>query len=250
MRAIALFVIAAHLLVGLSISFWEQNAPRLPQKKGEFVVKTVKLNAAKKEVLVTESAQASPVIPQKKPEVIKKPAAPKKAKAAIFTNSSKDSVERGKAVAGRISDEFVKVAAKADAKLKPEPKPKANWVGAAKEKIGKITAMKDNASTKLIAAPALIENLESEFSLQEMGYRDELMHRLKESLKLPQYGEVKIQLMIERSGKIVSIKVLTFQSVENAEYIKKNLSKVQMPEFGACFQGLATHEFTVVLSNE
>lgn len=227
MKAIAFFVITAHLAIGFLLAFWDQKAFRHPEKKREFVVKTVKLTP-KQEVAVKEVAAISetptPSPPKKSSPAPKKPI-PSKKKEVIKKNTP----------------------IKKQTPPSPSPPPeKTEWVALAKEKIGKITAMKEIAST----TPTAIENLESELSIQEMAYRDELMHRLRLHLKLPHYGEVKIQLTIDRSGKVSSVKVLSYQSAENAESIKKHLPKLQMPAFGVNFPGLATYDFTIVLSNE
>lgn len=141
----------------------------------------------------------------------------------------------------------------------PKVVSKKEWVALAKEKIGKIEAIADNTSAKSITTPVLIQNFESELSfadteaflsLNEMAYRDELAVRLKLSLKLPEYGEVKVKLTVERSGKIAAIKILEFKSKKNADYIEKHLPRLEMPKFGSNFSGSTTHDFTIIMSNE
>lgn len=147
-------------------------------------------------------------------------------------------------------------------KVKPDNK---EWIALAKEKIGKIALSSDRISSnshqnlKEIATPSPIENFITDlsfidsgttFSDKESAYRDELAKRLKLYLKLPEYGEVKVKLTIDRAGKVIFTKVLSFQSAKNASFIEQNLPKLKMPPFGDNFKGVSEFDFTIVLSNE
>ncbi|MBS0635016.1 MAG: hypothetical protein JSR37_06105 [Verrucomicrobia bacterium] len=85
---------------------------------------------------------------------------------------------------------------------------------------------------------------------QERTYYDELVSRLKLSLKLPDYGEVKLQLTVNRSGKVVSVKSVKSKSSKNSDYIQKALPKLHLPPFGQNFTGENEHTFRLTLSNE
>lgn len=139
------------------------------------------------------------------------------------------------------------------------------WIAAAKEKIGKIALSSDTMtnssqqSLKEIATPSPIENFVTDlafidsgttFNVKESAYRDELGQRLRLYLKLPEYGDVKVKLTIDRMGKITFIKIISFQSAKNASFIEQNLPKLKMPPFGDNFKGASVYDFTIVLSNE
>lgn len=84
----------------------------------------------------------------------------------------------------------------------------------------------------------------------ERTYYDELVSRLKLSLKLPDYGEVKLQLTVNRSGKVVTVKEVKSKSSKNKDYIQKALPKLHLPPFGQNFTGETEHTFRLTLSNE
>lgn len=133
----------------------------------------------------------------------------------------------------------------------------------AKEKIRKISSSSDKMSpsfdVKEAAAPSSIEYFSTDIAVsdgketldvKEAAYRDELAHRLKLYLKLPEYGDVKIVLTLERSGKVAGVKVISTQSKKNAAYIEKQLPALMFPSFGGNFSKAAIYDFTLVLSNE
>ena len=135
----------------------------------------------------------------------------------------------------------------------------------AKEKIGKIDTSSDKllavANSSLIGAntPSRIESLNIDtlsidssipLNTKERAYRDELAQRLKLLLKLPEYGEVKLKLTVERSGEVSMVKILSSQSSANKKYIEKTLPKLKMPPFGDNFGVEGSNTFTITMSNE
>lgn len=112
------------------------------------------------------------------------------------------------------------------------------------------------------SAPSQIANLSSESLVAidssetanctpgERTYYDELVSRLKLALKLPEYGEVKLQLTISRSGAVVAVKSVKSKSKKNADYVQKALPKLHLPPFGQNFTGEKEHTFRLTLSNE
>ena len=141
----------------------------------------------------------------------------------------------------------------------PTPKPpilnnKTNELLAlAKEKIRKIEPSSDKilkSSLDSVSPPKAIEPFQSElskgFGAKEIAYRDEVAARLKLHLKLPEYGSVKVDIKVERSGKVAYFKILSYESALNAEYIERNLPKVTLPSF----KETENYEFTIIMSNE
>ncbi|MCE5294953.1 MAG: hypothetical protein LLF94_10130 [Chlamydiales bacterium] len=84
----------------------------------------------------------------------------------------------------------------------------------------------------------------------ERTYYDELVSRLKLALKLPEYGEVKLELTISRTGKVETVKSVKSKSSKNSDYVKKALPKLHLPPFGQNFPGEKDHTFRLTLSNE
>lgn len=91
---------------------------------------------------------------------------------------------------------------------------------------------------------------EGKLSSQEISYYDELAGRLKLLLRLPEYGEVKIKLTLERSGRFVKVSVVNAQSVNNRKYVEKTLPTLTYPGFGSNFDDAAQYTFVIALSNE
>ena len=52
---------------------------------------------------------------------------------------------------------------------------------------------------------------------------------LEEILQLPDFGDVKAQLKINRMGKLESLKILESKSSKNSEFLKKRLPEVEFP---------------------
>lgn len=137
----------------------------------------------------------------------------------------------------------------------------------AKESIAKIdkSAHKFTASDAAVSSqkivPGKIEKLQIEglpssggskvtFTKQEAGYRDELISRLKLLLRLPEYGEVKVNLTLERSGKVAKVSIVSAESAANKKYIEKTLPTISLPAFGDNFPNQSQYTFVITLSNE
>ncbi|MDB6081909.1 MAG: tolA [Chlamydiia bacterium] len=85
---------------------------------------------------------------------------------------------------------------------------------------------------------------------QERSYEGELVSRLKLSLRLPDYGEVKIKLTLSRQGKVTKVTVISAKSARNKEYVQKMLPSISFPRFGSSFEGKEEHTFQLSLSND
>jgi colicin import membrane protein len=90
----------------------------------------------------------------------------------------------------------------------------------------------------------------SDFSQREVGYIDELVSRLKLSLRLPEYGDVKIKLTLERSGKVAKLEIVKQSSEANKKYVEKKVPALTFPPFGNNFGAEGTYTFLITLSNE
>ena len=121
----------------------------------------------------------------------------------------------------------------------------------AKENLAKIGETRDkitsNSSINLEAAPIpkelgllQVDALPSErdakdcaWGLQETSYSDEVAYRLKMSLRLPDYGSVKIKLTLDRSGKVVKIETVQTQSAKNKAYVESKIPAIVFPLLGS-----------------
>lgn len=109
-----------------------------------------------------------------------------------------------------------------------------------------VQAISSLASESLVQ----IDNGDETLSPRERTYYDELVSRLKLSLKLPEYGEVKLQLTLSRTGNVVKITSIKSKSKKNSSYIEKTIPKLKLPPFGQNFSGEKEHTFKLTLSNE
>ncbi len=84
---------------------------------------------------------------------------------------------------------------------------------------------------------------------QEMRYRDELVGRLKLQLRLPEVGDVKVKLTLERSGKVAKVVIVSAESAVNRKYLEKELPLITFQAFGS-FSSDAQYTFALTLSND
>lgn len=274
LRIIIPLVVAVHFLIAILLNGLNQEIVPLKPKKG-VVVHSVKLSPkvisqpVNKPIAAPKSeAPAKTEIVQVKEEIkpipTKAPAVKLPEKPAIKPVVEKQPVKvtpKTKPIEPK-KQTVVKNKIPDPAPVKPDNK---EWIALAKEKIGKIALSSDripsssHQSLKEIATPSPIENFITDlsfvdsgttFNVKESAYRDELGQRLRLYLKLPEYGEVKVKLTIDRMGKVTFTKVLSFQSAKNASFIEQQLPKLKMPPFGDNFKGASDYDFTIVLSNE
>lgn len=122
---------------------------------------------------------------------------------------------------------------------------------------GKIATAKGSDLLLSTALPGRIDSLQVEslpnaepLTAREIGYRDELASRLRLLLKLPEHGEVKVKLTLERSGKVAKLVIVNSQSAVNRAYIEKKIPGLSFPAFGSNFEGESQYTFLIALSNE
>lgn len=119
--------------------------------------------------------------------------------------------------------------------------------------------IKETGSLEKVALPSQLGALsidlpqissDSNLSVMERGYRDELASRLKLMLKLPEYGVVKLKLTLNRQGKVTDVTIIQSDSAANKSHIKKALPPLTFPSFGDNFPGLDSYTFQVTLNSE
>lgn len=94
------------------------------------------------------------------------------------------------------------------------------------------------------AAPkTAIEIPTVEFAEIEDSPIDRISSYLQEMLQLPEFGEVKVELSINRFGKLEKLEVLEAKSEKNEEFLRNQLPGLHYP----CFNKAVT--LTIVFSN-
>ncbi|MES2122548.1 MAG: hypothetical protein V4492_07215, partial [Chlamydiota bacterium] len=84
----------------------------------------------------------------------------------------------------------------------------------------------------------------------EGNYADSLLHHLHGTLKLPEFGEVKLQLTLRQDGTVAKISVLGTQSEANRKYLQQELPKMRFPRFDHELKGKHEHAFVLTFCNE
>ena len=88
------------------------------------------------------------------------------------------------------------------------------------------------------------------WSAKEADYHEGVINILKASLRLPEYGAVKIELTIRKSGKVEKVRIISSESTKNKQYIDQHIATLQFPAFGNQFVNHETMTFPITLNNE
>jgi len=228
---ILVIVVLVHC-AGIGYVSFMQGAAKPSQKSPiRLIAKTITLNPV---------LDIKPVV-QPKPEKVEKPQAP-------LVAPQKPPIQKKEAPSKpkpKPQEKKTAVVRKVDEKPVPKVDTKQQALLAkAQESISKIQA-------KQAMIPAVVPVVASSEEQDEEGsYRDELVSRLKLFLKLPEYGEVKILLTLDRTGRVVALKVLNAESAINRQHVESHLSTFSFSRFGDNFPGEQQHTFTLVLRND
>ncbi len=104
------------------------------------------------------------------------------------------------------------------------------------QKVGKLNVDSMSATDELSA-----------LNVRELGYRDELVSRLKSLLILPERGDVKIKLTLDHLGKVIKLVIVNFESEKNKKYIEKSIKALVFPSFQGNFNGAQDYTFSITL---
>lgn len=225
---IASSVVAVHAFFLVWLAF---GAPWMdinsPPKKSRLVTRTVKLQPP------TPVAAAAPVSQTPPPK-----------KAAPPLPKPKKKVEKKK--------EPRKVE---PPKKKPEkkkgPSKRDKLLAKAQESIAKIDQQHDKVKGAATSETVKIGSLHIDsLSVEEIGYKDELVARLKRDLKLPEEGEVDLKLTITKGGSVAHVAIVAAKSEKNSKYLETSLPALNLPGYGERFGGAREYTFFLTLTNE
>lgn len=133
-------------------------------------------------------------------------------------------------------------------------------VGETRGKIDNVT--KQSTDLALAQNPQMLGSLQvealafvdgggqSSFSAKERRYSDEVAYRLKSSLRLPEYGAVKIKLTLSREGKVVHVETLHSENRKNKSYVEEKVKTLLFSSFGKEFSGAPEMTFVITLQND
>lgn len=235
---ITLGVLLTHLLmISWFVVFSKPLTFLKPHEK--FVVKTVSVKSqTEAPVQKTQKRQEVASLENKKPQV-------NKAKPAEKLKPEKKSPEKE---------------VKRELEAKKVQTQKERILEKAKENIAKLRETRDNfnaareSKSLELGDVGVIKSLSIDshetVNSEDSGYYGTLSSRMKQALRLPEIGIVRILLTLDRQGSVVALEVVETKSEYNKKFVEATLKKVQFPPFGKCFEGEGRHTFSITLANE
>ncbi len=163
-------------------------------------------------------------------------------------------IETPKTVANKPAPEKPKPAAKKQeppktvaAAKKPSPKPVEKPV----EKEAPPSLETVSKKRPALIVPSKIESKKAPVEIkEEPTYGEYLVAYLQSALDLPEYGEVRAKIEIDRFGKLIHCEIVEAKSKKNGEFLKNQLPDLTFPclnDFGIVD---ATHIFTITFRND
>jgi len=149
-------------------------------------------------------------------------------------------------------------------KKKNKPLEKNNWrhksealLQDIQKKLASVEYEKVELSNQIINSPDIIKTLNidkkhspiEEFSENEMIYEEEVVTRLQVFLRLPERGDVHLELSLKRDGSLNELTIKNSGSSRNTIYIQKKIPEIIFPNFGDYFKGENQHTFNITLTN-
>jgi len=274
-KKIKIAVLSIHILFLGVIFFGSSLLP--PKKKHKpLIVKTI---VPKPTVTIAQpqkpkqapakpsaSASAKPAAPPKpkieKPAVPPKPAAPKIQPAKSPTPTApkqKPEPKKDPAIADKVMNKNGKTPLKKETKPENRAKISDQLKKELEESIAKIEGKKQNLSKKQPAARSQgYTPIQLQIDAMETGswtdvdsdYPNLMIGYLHQSLHLPEFGEVKIQLTLRQDGSVAKLVVLNTESEKNKRYLEGSLPKLQFPSFNGSFAKKKEHTFVLTFCNE
>lgn len=101
-----------------------------------------------------------------------------------------------------------------------------------------------------LPTPTQIETLSSETIEFQTNYQEELVFYLQSRLSLPEKGEVKLKVTVERNGRVEKVEILDAASEKNKLYVASALTSFSFPPFASQFKNEKRHTFTLCLTSE
>jgi outer membrane biosynthesis protein TonB len=236
MKKIAIYVTSAHLLLIFMLLFSpvkKNPGPRKhiavrmiqPRSKTEAVAI---MRAPKKAAAASAPAAAPSPIKAPKKEVPKKETP--KTNAKNKTAASKAAPIKSKPIAPQKKPAVVETGK--PKKIKPPPARVLQEIDEALAKIDDKVYSRPQSKLDVpqVRGSAPVELPFFEFEGLEPGTHEEaLISFLHDSLKLPEFGEVKIQLTVHKDGSVARLVVLKAESPKNKAYLEKNLLLLKLP---------------------
>jgi len=266
------YVIVTHLVffVLVCLDAWWTFAPKKPEK---LRVKTVslKVEPAKhvpSHIVEREPPQTNPIVektdksepvvtivekesPQTNSVMEKTgksaPVAKKVEKPPIRTKSALKKTGKPEPVA-KIVKKATPTPTQTPKKTKEEIQKKNQLLKEAQENIAKIHFGSAQPSSSLLHTPLNLK-IDGMDQGENTKYIEELSSHLQTFLRLPEKGDVIVNLKIDRSGKVLDVGIVSSGSEKNQDYVKVNLPKIHFPSFTDELKNEKNHTFYITLSD-
>lgn len=212
------------------------HGPKPPKKNQKILVRTIKNPSSNASCKITTSSTQEKQIPPpsaKKTSPIPKPI-PKQPPIAPNKEPPAKKVEKKPTISKNTPPKIEKK------KIPPKQIPSSSHnleksLKEIEETIAKIATNNDKMSSRRTKEiPSKLDPVFEELSLPlltEEDYSSSLIEYLQDQLRLPDTGDVKIELTLRRDGSVESVKVLSAQSEKNRKRLEENLPKLQFPPF-------------------
>ncbi len=121
-----------------------------------------------------------------------------------------------------------------------------------KESLTKLEKIVPPENKSLLTLPKNIQSLHLDQVEQtkETHYFVLLAQTLKVELELPEYGDVKLELTVLHTGRVLKLRVLAAASEKNQRYLELNIPKLSLPQFNEDLKNENEHTFTLTFCNE
>lgn len=252
-RNISIFVTTLHILL-LGALLWVAPSNEIKPKSKQLVVQTIQLTPKKTGSIQNTStvkdrppvsSPSKPKAPPPPPKVEKKvesvkPAVKEPPKPPAKSAPKPSSTPAQKTTAQTPPKTPTKETEKAST---PAPKkgPSQESLAAVRQKLAAMP------TTALAMGPAISGEVSS--GAASLSYEEELSARLKILLKLPEMGDVRVALTLNRQGVVTKLEILSSVSMLNKKAVETHLPPIQFPSFGKAYPGETTHTFTLTLTN-
>lgn len=234
---ISFFVIALHLILFGWMVYSTKQYP-IRKKNRPLVVKTISLQS-------TESVKSPKQEAFSKSEITKK-TNPIKKELPKPKNEPKKIEPKAESKAKTVVE-----AKKTELKSKPVPvnTKMQSLLAQAQATMEKVERNPKQTTATALPVPQIAHSKEK-LSFKEVSYHEELATLLKLVLRFPEYGQVTIDLTLDRTGKVKKIHILHSESQLNQNYIEKTIKTISFPPLGNNFLGASDYTFRIQLDNE
>lgn len=276
-RKICIGVCIVHLSF-LLLMIASPNTLKINKQKKQLVIKTLNAHPVEKKGPRTSVAANTPAPPTPRTPT---PTQPKKTPPPPSSQPSPDPKKQPEQTAPKKTPPIAEK--KAPAKQRPpildkKPAPKKAKVQPPKsvepeqsipqelldeleESIAKIDQKRDNLYRKKNtgASTGVPHRLEKDLAIDipqlqtgdgEGEYQEALVSYLHQSLNLPEFGEVKIQLTLNRDGTVVKLVVLKTESEKNKKHLEAALPLLKFPPLGGLYSKKQQQTFVLTFCNE